>query len=103
MPRTSSESPRDSPFAGRARRAARRKGCIGTGPGRGVTIRPPGPMEINKDILRWVLLIGAMPIWIPFLFTLWRDFNDALREDGGLLGSPPTGRELEQVRQELAG
>jgi len=60
-------------------------------------------MEINKDILRWVFLIGAMPIWIPFLFTLWRDFNDALREDGGLLGSPPTGRELEAVRQELAG
>src|SRR5262245_29188057 len=60
-------------------------------------------MEINKEILRWVLLIGAAPIWIPFLFTLWRDFNDALREDGGLLGSPPTGRELEAVRKELAG
>ena len=59
-------------------------------------------MEINKDILRWVLLIGAMPIWVPFLFTLWRDFNDALREDGGLLGSPPTGRELEAIRKELA-
>ena len=59
-------------------------------------------MEINKDILRWVLLIGAMPIWIPFLFTLWRDFNDALRLDGGLLGSPPTGRELEVARKELA-
>ena len=59
-------------------------------------------MDINKDILRWVLLIGAAPIWIPFLLTLWKDFNNALRLDGGLLGSPPTGRELEAVRKELA-
>jgi hypothetical protein len=59
-------------------------------------------MEINKEILRWVLLLGATPIWLPFLLTLWKDFNDALREDGGLLGSPPTGRELEAVRRELA-
>jgi len=58
-------------------------------------------MEFDKDILRWVLLIGATPVWLPFLLTLWRDFNDALREDGGLLGSPPTGRELEAVRREL--
>lgn len=59
-------------------------------------------MEINKEIVRWVILIGATPIWLPFLLTLWRDFNDALQEDGGLLGSPPTGRELEAVRRELA-
>jgi hypothetical protein len=59
-------------------------------------------MDINKDVLRWVILLGAAPIWIPFLFTLWRDFNHALRMDGGLLGSPPTGRELEAVKRELA-
>ena len=59
-------------------------------------------MEVNKEILRWVLLIGATPIWFPFLMTLWKDFNNALRLDGGLLGSPPTGRELEAVRRELA-
>ena len=59
-------------------------------------------MDINKDILRWVLLIGATPIWFPFLLTLWKDFNNALRLDGGLLGSPPTGRELEAVRKEIA-
>lgn len=59
-------------------------------------------MEFDKEVLRWVFLIGATPIWIPFLFTLWRDFNNALRLDGGLLGSPPTGRELEAVQRELA-
>ena len=56
-------------------------------------------MEINKEILRWVILLGATPIWLPFLLTLWKDFNDALREDGGLLGSPPTGRELDLEHQ----
>ena len=46
-------------------------------------------MEIDRDILRWTLLIGAAPVWWPFLRTLWRDFNQALREEGGLLGRPP--------------
>jgi hypothetical protein len=59
-------------------------------------------MELNKEILRWVILIGAMPIWLPFLVTLWNDFNDALREDGGLIGQPPTPRELEIIRREKA-
>jgi hypothetical protein len=57
-------------------------------------------MEFNKDILRWVLLLGAAPIWIPFLRILWRDFNEALREEGGLFGRAPTPRELEQIRRE---
>lgn len=58
--------------------------------------------ELNKDILRWVLLIGAMPIWWPFLRTLWRDFNAALRDEGGLFGRAPTGREVERIRREQA-
>lgn len=57
-------------------------------------------MELNKDILRWVLLIGATPIWLPFLRMLWRDFNKALREDGGLLGAPMSAKELEDLRAE---
>ena len=57
-------------------------------------------MIIDKDILRWVILIGATPIWLPFLRALWRDFNRALREEGGLLGSAPGPRELEAIREE---
>ena len=57
-------------------------------------------MELNKEVLRYVLLIGAMPIWLPFLRTLWRDFNQALREEGGLFGGQPTSRELERIRKE---
>jgi len=61
-----------------------------------------GAVEVNKEILRWVFMIGAMPIWLPFLVTLWNDFNEALREDGGLLGEPPSPRELEAIRREKA-
>lgn len=58
--------------------------------------------ELNKEILRWVLLIGAAPIWWPFLRTLWRDFNDALRTEGGLFGRKPGPRELERLEAERA-
>jgi hypothetical protein len=59
-------------------------------------------MEINKEMLRWVLLIGAAPIWLPFLRTLWNDFNDALREEGGLFGTPPGPRQIEEIQREKA-
>ncbi|MBK7877258.1 MAG: hypothetical protein IPJ77_16200 [Planctomycetes bacterium] len=58
--------------------------------------------ELNKDILRWVLLIGAAPIWWPFIRILWRDFNAALRDEGGLFGRAPVGRELERIQREQA-
>jgi hypothetical protein len=57
-------------------------------------------MEINKDLIRWVLLIGASPIWLPFLRHLWRDFNHALRDEGGLIGAPPRGQTAERLRAE---
>jgi hypothetical protein len=55
---------------------------------------------INKDILRWVLLLAAMPIWLPFLRILWRDFNRALQEEGGIFGRTPTARDAERIRLE---
>jgi hypothetical protein len=58
--------------------------------------------ELNKNLIRYGLLIAAMPIWWPFVKTLWRDFNSALREEGGLFGTPPSGRELEEIRREKA-
>jgi len=57
-------------------------------------------MDINKDILRWVLLIAATPIWLPFLRMLWKDFNRALEEEGGIFGRPPRSDEIERIRRE---
>src|SRR5438552_18863603 len=55
-------------------------------------------MPIDRDLLRWGLLIGAAPIWWPFLRALWRDFNAALREEGGLFGREPSAKEMEEMR-----
>jgi hypothetical protein len=59
-------------------------------------------LELNKEILRWVLMIGSAPVWLPFLLTLWNDFNEALREDGGLIGEPPSPSELAIIKKEKA-
>ena len=57
-------------------------------------------MEIDKEMLRWLLLIGAAPVWGPFLLQLWRDFNHALLEEGGLFGREPGRRQIERIREE---
>jgi hypothetical protein len=49
-----------------------------------------------------VLIIGGMPIWVPFIRILWRDFNRALRDEGGLIGVAPRGQEAERLRAEKA-
>lgn len=54
----------------------------------------------TKDILRYVILLAAAPIWVPFLRVLWRDFNEALRPEGGLLGQALSPRELERLERE---
>ena len=60
-------------------------------------------MEFDKEFLRWLLMIGAAPIWAPFILTLWRDFNRALREEGGLFGREPGPHLIEKLRRERAG
>lgn len=60
-------------------------------------------MEINRDLVRWLILIALMPIGWPFLKALWKDFNGALREEGGLFGAAPSAREVEQIRAEKKG
>jgi|RhiMethySRZTD1v2_1073278.scaffolds.fasta_scaffold1376069_1 hypothetical protein len=59
-------------------------------------------MELNTDLLRWILLIGAAPLWWPFLRALWRDFDDSLSEEGGVFGRAPGPRELERIRKRAA-
>ncbi len=54
-------------------------------------------METNREIVRWLLLIALLPIGVPFVKTLWKDFNGALREEGGLFGRKPSARELEEI------
>jgi len=57
-------------------------------------------VEINRDLVRWLLLIALLPIGWPFVKALWKDFNNALREEGGLFGSQPSAREIDLIREE---
>ena len=59
-------------------------------------------MELDLELLRWILLIGAAPIWWPFLRTVWRDIDEALAEEGGIFGRTPSARELEEIRRRKA-
>jgi hypothetical protein len=52
---------------------------------------------VTKDIVRYLIVILAAPIWVPFVRTLWRDFNAALRREGGLLGRAPSALELQRL------
>lgn len=60
-------------------------------------------MEVNTELLRWILLLGAAPLWWPFLRTLWQDFDETLAEEGGVFGRPPGPKELERIRARKAG
>jgi hypothetical protein len=57
-------------------------------------------LEINRDLVRWLILIALLPIGWPFVKALWKDFNGALREEGGLFGSQPPPREVARIREE---
>lgn len=51
----------------------------------------------NTDVVKVAVIAVASPVWIPFVRALWREMNDALREDGGLLGIAPTRQELRDI------
>ena len=56
----------------------------------------------TKEILKFVLVIGALPWALPFIKSLSADLLRALEEDGGLLGDPPSRKQLEEIRRRKA-
>lgn len=55
-----------------------------------------------KEIIKYVVLIGALPVVIPFIKALVIDLLQAFELDGGLLGEPPMGDRLEKLKKERA-
>lgn len=58
--------------------------------------------ETTKEILKFVVVIGALPWVLPFLKSLVRDLLAAIEEDGGLLGDPPSQAKLAEIRKRRA-
>ena len=56
----------------------------------------------TKEILKFVLVIGALPWVLPFMKALVRDLLEAFKEDGGLLGDPPSSKQIEEIRRRKA-
>ena len=59
--------------------------------------------ETTKEILKFVVVIGALPWVLPFLRSLVKDLISAVEEDGGLLGDAPSKEKLEEIRLRRAG
>lgn len=56
--------------------------------------------SLNTDLFKYALLALTAPLWWPFLKALYAEMNEALREEGGLLGNPPSESELAKIRRE---
>ena len=53
-------------------------------------------------VIKYTLLILAMPIWLPFLRGMWIEFKMAMREQGGLVGPKLSPRDVKRVQEEIA-
>lgn len=55
----------------------------------------------NVTIAKYLLVLVTAPLWWPVLRALWVEANRMLVEDGGLLGRPPTAKEIGERRRAL--
>jgi len=53
---------------------------------------------LNTEPVKYAILVLATPLWWPFAKSLWKSLNDALREEGGLLGRTPTEEQLREMQ-----
>lgn len=53
-------------------------------------------------ILKYLIVFGSAPLWLPFLKALYEELEAALREQGGLFGEEPSAERLAEIRQEIA-
>lgn len=56
--------------------------------------------DFNAILLKLVFVAVTSPAWYPFLKTVWREFNQAMAEEGGVFGRIPVPREAERIARE---
>ncbi|MBM3990489.1 MAG: hypothetical protein FJ298_05700 [Planctomycetes bacterium] len=42
--------------------------------------------SLNSEPVKYALIALTVPLWLPFVRALWKELNDSLRAEGGLLG-----------------
>ena len=58
--------------------------------------------ETGFDFLKWGLVLAAWPLWAPFAKALWKEFQKAMRPEGGLTGSIPSKAERLRIEEQVA-
>ena len=61
---------------------------------------PLAEIALNSEPVKYAILALTSPLWIPFFKALWNTLDDGLREEGGLLGHPPTEDQLLELERE---
>lgn len=57
------------------------------------------PFSLNSEPVKYVVIALSAPIWMPFARALWKELNDSLRPEGGILGLAPSEKELEALNK----
>ncbi len=57
-------------------------------------------IHLNSEPVKYAIVALSFPLWGPFAKAMWKEFNDALRDEGGLFGAPPTPEQLRAIERE---
>lgn len=57
-------------------------------------------IHLNTEPVKYAIIALSAPVWLPFARALWREFNDSLRDEGGVFGHAPTAAELAAIERE---
>ena len=55
--------------------------------------------SLNSEPVKYALIALSAPFWLPFVRALWRELNDSLRDEGGILGQQLSRAELERLNK----
>jgi len=55
--------------------------------------------SLNSEPVKYALIALTAPFWWPFMRALWKELNDSLREEGGILGQQLNRSELERMNK----
>ena len=58
--------------------------------------------ELTIKLIKLGVVIVTAPVWYPFVKALWLEFKESMREHGGLLGDPPSARQMLEIERDKA-
>jgi len=56
-------------------------------------------LSLNSEPVKYALIALTAPFWWPFVRAMWKELNDSLRDEGGILGQQLSRAELERMNK----